>query len=109
MKQLKSEYKIVLNKVQELDKNYQNAITLLEQRSPDIVMGTCFQEMHRLEMQKIKTLELKIQELEDNIARFNSPSELNTHFNFTLDNNALRYSPNSSVQTVITPMSPFIL
>lgn len=99
MKQLKTEYKSVLSKVIENDKKIEDAVMNFEQKVPDLVMLSSLQEMHRLELQKINKLELKLQDVEDQLVRFNTPTNINAHFSFetldTVDN--------------VNNMSPFLL
>lgn len=97
MKQLKTEYRTVMAKVVELDNKLHTTVFDFEQKVPDIVMLASLQEMHKLELQKIRQLELKVQDVEDQLVRFNTPTDITAHFNF------------ECVNSVANTMSPLIL
>lgn len=109
MKQLKVEYKSLLTKTFELENRVKDVDLLIEQRSPDMVMVTTFQELHINGEKKIRHLELRLKELEENWSRFNSPIHLDNSFNFNNPQSCFTMSPSVNSSTVGDNMSPFTL
>ena len=109
MQQLRCEYKNAITKLGELENRIKETDQMVELRSPDMVMVATFQELHIAEQNKIKHIELRIQELEDSISRFNSPIDLNQAFNFSCNNSSFVLSPSVDSTSVQHSMSPLYL
>ena len=103
MKQLKIEYKLLNEKTTHLLNQINDCKTEIEIRSPDQVMISTFQELQVLNSKRIKEVELKLQTLEAELSRLNSPISI-AQFDFQS-----LASPQSSSNTCFDGMSPLIL